>query len=379
MEEEEKSGIVYFLQPKELLGTTRYKIGFSEKMYLERCIKGYKKGTRYICIMDILNPNEVEKELKYVFSIEFKLIAGSEYFEGDEVNMMNTFHKIVMKHKTKKNLEIKNEENVEENYDNNKPIFMKWFREKYEMIETSDENRKVINEKKIFQDFVIDTKSNITFENFEKITKEIGIMKTGENNIPKEKNGIFYINIKSIVFKREKICNRIDPKNKNYNKDKEKFYEKYMIEKNMIESWLNEYYDISTTIKNRISKEQLLSEYKKNQENIENELFLKLITYMSNTKFTKKYIYGIQYKSKDKDEIFNEWFEKTYEIQDKKNPKGEWIKVSESYEKFKEETQSSIAQTTFSLKVKKLKIMKTGENGIPKDNRGSFYINLKIK
>ncbi len=39
-----KSGIIYMVQPAELVGTPRYKIGCSEKKTLDRCRNGYKKG-----------------------------------------------------------------------------------------------------------------------------------------------------------------------------------------------------------------------------------------------------------------------------------------------------------------------------------------------
>mgnify|MGYP006090550431 CR=1 FL=1 len=41
-------GIIYLIQPAELVGTNRYKIGCSKKPNLDRVKKGYKKGTRYL-------------------------------------------------------------------------------------------------------------------------------------------------------------------------------------------------------------------------------------------------------------------------------------------------------------------------------------------
>ena len=45
-----KKGTIYLIQPAELVGTERYKIGCSAKNDLERCKKGYKKGTRFMDI-----------------------------------------------------------------------------------------------------------------------------------------------------------------------------------------------------------------------------------------------------------------------------------------------------------------------------------------
>jgi hypothetical protein len=90
-------GIIYFLQPCELVGTYRYKIGCSKICNLNRCQTGYRKGTRYLCIMECINPLELERNIKNLFNKKFKIIAGNEYFEGDEKIMLKLFIEIVMK------------------------------------------------------------------------------------------------------------------------------------------------------------------------------------------------------------------------------------------------------------------------------------------
>ena len=40
-----KCGIIYLLQPAELVGTDRFKFGCSTNNNLDRCKNGYKKGT----------------------------------------------------------------------------------------------------------------------------------------------------------------------------------------------------------------------------------------------------------------------------------------------------------------------------------------------
>jgi hypothetical protein len=57
-------GIIYLIQPTELIGTYRYKIGCSENTELDRVKKGYKKGTRYIFIMECHDPFILEKQIK---------------------------------------------------------------------------------------------------------------------------------------------------------------------------------------------------------------------------------------------------------------------------------------------------------------------------
>ena len=84
-------GIVYLIQPTELLQTNRYKVGCSNKPTLERCIKGYKKGSRYLLIMECNNPLILERNIKDYFNSKYSLIAGAEYFEGNEEEMITDF------------------------------------------------------------------------------------------------------------------------------------------------------------------------------------------------------------------------------------------------------------------------------------------------
>lgn len=88
-------GTIYLIQPAELIDTNRFKIGCSATNNLERCKKGYKKGSRYIIIMECQKPFEIEKEIKKVFNDKFKLIAGKEYFEGNEEDIKKVFHDTV--------------------------------------------------------------------------------------------------------------------------------------------------------------------------------------------------------------------------------------------------------------------------------------------
>ncbi len=90
------AGIVYLIQPAELVGTDRFKIGCSAKNTIERCIEGYRKGSRCIYIIECIDPFSVEKILKTAFNSKFKLIAGKEYFEGDEIAIKSLFKNIVL-------------------------------------------------------------------------------------------------------------------------------------------------------------------------------------------------------------------------------------------------------------------------------------------
>lgn len=106
-------GIIYLVQPKELIGTNRYKIGMYNNPDLERCKNGYLKGSRYICIMECNNPLEIEKYIRDEFTKKFKLIAGKEYFEGIENDMLYLFVNIIFKNMNIIQIETKNNNELE--------------------------------------------------------------------------------------------------------------------------------------------------------------------------------------------------------------------------------------------------------------------------
>lgn len=94
-------GVVYLIQPVELVGTMRYKVGMSSLDNLTR-MKAYKNGTRHLIICECDNTFFVERKLIKAFNKEYKLIGGKEYFEVDcELKMINLFISIVMNHKNK--------------------------------------------------------------------------------------------------------------------------------------------------------------------------------------------------------------------------------------------------------------------------------------
>jgi hypothetical protein len=103
-------GILYLVQPSELRNTYRFKIGRSSKSDLSR-VRSYRNGTRYLCVMECTDDIYVERLLINHFNKNYKKIAGHEYFEGDELCMLNSFIKIVMKYKNKS---IENEKKTEE-------------------------------------------------------------------------------------------------------------------------------------------------------------------------------------------------------------------------------------------------------------------------
>ncbi len=90
-------GIIYLIQPCELVKTNRYKIGISFINDLKRC-NSYKKGTRYLSIMEVKNPLILENNIKIEFNKVFKCIAGKEWFEGEEKKMIELFIELYLNH-----------------------------------------------------------------------------------------------------------------------------------------------------------------------------------------------------------------------------------------------------------------------------------------
>ena len=101
-------GTIYLIQPAELLGTNRYKVGCSAKNDLNRCKTGYRNGTRYLHIMACNEPFKIEAKIKELFKEKFSLIAGREYFEGDETEIKTEFYNIVNKYINTSNNSITN-------------------------------------------------------------------------------------------------------------------------------------------------------------------------------------------------------------------------------------------------------------------------------
>jgi hypothetical protein len=87
-------GLVYLIQPEELLGTNRYKLGCSSKANLDR-LKSYKRNSHLLCSYKCTDPFQTENRLKAVFASKFTKVAGNEYFQGNESEMVKEFMSIV--------------------------------------------------------------------------------------------------------------------------------------------------------------------------------------------------------------------------------------------------------------------------------------------
>ena len=103
------SECVYLLQEREFIKTKEniYKIGRSSRLIKER-LKGYPKNSKLIFHKEVLNSRNIEKKIKTQFCEEFKQRKdiGSEYFEGDIIQMIKLYKKITQDKEIKKDTEI---------------------------------------------------------------------------------------------------------------------------------------------------------------------------------------------------------------------------------------------------------------------------------
>lgn len=130
-------GYIYLLQPAELVGTDRYKIGISSKDNLNR-LRSYGCGTRYIFFMECENFIFVENKLKEAFNKcgMLKCVKGREYYMGEESIVMQEFFKVVFKYKIKPYVDEDNSETCKKN--NYEEIDMMVFSPRQETISFKD-------------------------------------------------------------------------------------------------------------------------------------------------------------------------------------------------------------------------------------------------
>jgi hypothetical protein len=91
-----EEGVVYLIQPADLVGTDLYEIGCSENTFLERYEKCYKQGTRFISKWKCDDPFAVKDVVRTYFITKFNLIEYKDYFEGNEADIKKAFNDIVV-------------------------------------------------------------------------------------------------------------------------------------------------------------------------------------------------------------------------------------------------------------------------------------------
>jgi len=90
-------GRVYLIQEAKLIGIPRFKVGATSKDNDNRQ-RSYGKTRRELIIFKTEIPFLIEKQIKKEFNNRFKLVAGTETFEGNEDKMIEEFDKICKKY-----------------------------------------------------------------------------------------------------------------------------------------------------------------------------------------------------------------------------------------------------------------------------------------
>ncbi len=101
-------GLLYLIQPAELVGTHRYKIGYSRNNDINKFRKDYKKGSRFLDIYEYDRSPLLVREIRNNFNSKFKLVAGRTYYEGNENEIKNNFNTIINNYSYANNINSQN-------------------------------------------------------------------------------------------------------------------------------------------------------------------------------------------------------------------------------------------------------------------------------
>lgn len=105
-------GLLYLIQPAELVGTSRYKIGYSKNNDLNKFRKDYKKGSRFLDIYEYDRSPLLVREIRNNFATKFKLVAGRTYYEGNENDIKKNFNAIINNYALANNINVNNSNNL---------------------------------------------------------------------------------------------------------------------------------------------------------------------------------------------------------------------------------------------------------------------------
>lgn len=101
-------GLLYLIQPAELVGTHRYKIGYSKNNDITKFRKDYKKGSRFLDIYEYERSPLLVREIRNNFNNKFKLVAGRTYYEGNETDIKKNFNAIISNYSYANNINSQN-------------------------------------------------------------------------------------------------------------------------------------------------------------------------------------------------------------------------------------------------------------------------------
>lgn len=96
--ENNQKGIFYIIKDRESVRMQEsvFKIGITERKFHKR-FNEYGKDARVYLLYHIENPVSIENKIKERFSKEFKLVRGTEYFEGHLYKMVEIATEILCK------------------------------------------------------------------------------------------------------------------------------------------------------------------------------------------------------------------------------------------------------------------------------------------
>ena len=110
-------GTIFLIQPAELVGTNRYKIGFIHDKNTKEYINNYLDGTRFIIMLECNNLQNIINEKKNILKQKFKLVACDEYYEGKECEIKQFIIAIIDKYLNINSDHIIENDNIDENDD----------------------------------------------------------------------------------------------------------------------------------------------------------------------------------------------------------------------------------------------------------------------
>ena len=97
-------GYIYLIQTREYLGTNVYKVGRTsqsgDSRKLTRLTTGYPPESQQKYIESVDDVMNAEKAIKKRFKIKFKLVCGSEWFDGDCDEMKEIIREVISENKT---------------------------------------------------------------------------------------------------------------------------------------------------------------------------------------------------------------------------------------------------------------------------------------
>ena len=102
-------GIIYLLQPKELIMSYGYKIGYTFSEDFRR-FNNYNSGAKLIYAIRCKNVTELENKLKQILPTKFTLLSGREYFTCINDDLSDMFFDITTEHN--KNIKLNTEKSL---------------------------------------------------------------------------------------------------------------------------------------------------------------------------------------------------------------------------------------------------------------------------